>query len=184
MQPDTAASASRSEDSTACRPDECHCPTTSLPPPTPITTPITTPFPADEANVENLKQWLLNHYAANTCPHCPLPLMTGPPIALMVNPKATPMAIYSPIPVPLHWQDAVKAGLDGDVSLGVIEPVPFGEPVTWCHRMVVSKKKNDQPRHTVDLQVLNAHCKRDTHQTPSPFHQAMSVPSGKKKSCV
>ena len=48
--------------------------------------------------------------------------------------------------------------------------------------MVVCKKKNGQPRRTVDLQALNVHCKRETHHTPSPFHQAMSVPSGKKKS--
>ena len=108
--------------------------------------------------------------------------MTGPPLALMIDPKATPVAIHSPIPVPLHWQDKVKAGLDRDVSLGVIEPVPVGEPVTWCHRMVVYRKKNGQPRRTVDLQALNKHCARETHHTPSPFHQAMSVPGGKKKS--
>ena len=70
------------------------------------------------------------------------PLMTSPPLALMVDPEATPVVIHSPIPVPIHWQDEVKAGLDRDVSLGVIEPVPVGEPVTWCHRMVVCKKKN------------------------------------------
>ena len=38
--------------------------------------------------------------------------MTGPPLALMIDPKATPVAIHSPIPVPLHWQDKVKAGLE------------------------------------------------------------------------
>ena len=102
--------------------------------------------------------------------------------ALMVDPEATPVTIHSPIPVPIHWRDEVKAGLDRDVSLGVIELVPVGEPVTLCHRMVVCKKKNGQPRRTVNLQELNVHCKRETHHTPSPFHQAMSVPSGKKKS--
>ena len=56
---------------------------------------------------------------------------------LMVNPDATPIAHSSPIPVPLHWQDEVKVGLDRDVELGVLEPVPVGEPVTWCHRMVI-----------------------------------------------
>ena len=181
MNPDTTASASSSGESSTSRLDKCKCPERSLPPPIPIVI----PFPATAANVNNLKQWLLSHYAAstfNTCPHSQLPLMTGPPLALMVDPEATPVAIHSPIPVPIHWQDEVKAGLDRDVSLGVIEPVPVGEPVTWCHRMVVCKKKNGQPRRTVDLQALNVHCKRETHHTPSPFHQAMSVPSGKKKS--
>ena len=161
--------------------EQCDCPKRSMPPPLPTTI----PFPATEVNAEKLKQWLLKYYAASTfnvCPHSQLPLMTGPPLALMIDPKATPVAIHSPIPVPLHWQDKVKAGLDRDVNLGVIEPVPVGEPVTWCHRMVVCRKKNGQPRRTVDLQALNKHCARETHHTPSPFHQAMSVPGGKKKS--
>ena len=59
--------------------------------------------------------------------------MEGPPMKLMIDPKAEPVAHHSPIPVPIHWQDEVKAGLDRDVRLGVIEPVPIGEPVTWCY---------------------------------------------------
>ena len=31
---------------------------------------------------------------------------------------------------------------DRDVRLRVLEPVPVGEPVTWCHRMVICDKKN------------------------------------------
>jgi len=117
----------------------------------------------------------------NTCEHQTLPLMDGPPMKLMVDPNAEPVAHHTPVPVPLHWRDAVKAGLDHDVQLGVLEPVPIGEPVTWCHRMVVCPKKNGQPRRTVDFQALNAHATRETHHTPSPFHQARSVPNGKKK---
>ena len=100
---------------------------------------------------------------------------------LMIDPKATPTAYHSPISVPLHWQDDVKAGLDRDVRLGVIEPVPIGEPVTWCHRMVICTKKNGKPRRTIDFQALNIHATRETHHTQSPFHQARSVPHGKKK---
>ena len=95
---------------------------------------------------------------------------------LMVDPNATPVAHHTPVPVPLHWQDEVKAGLDQDIRLGVIEPVPVGEPVTWCHRMVVCAKKNGKPRRTVDFQALNAHAVRETHHTQSPFHQARSIP--------
>ncbi|CAG2189575.1 unnamed protein product [Mytilus edulis] len=99
----------------------------------------------------------------------------------MIDPKATPVACHTPVPVPLHWQDDVKASLDQDVRLGVIEPVPVGEPVTWCHRMVICSKKNGKSRRTVDFQALNAHAIRETHHTQSPFHQARSVPRGKKK---
>ena len=91
------------------------------------------------------------------------------------------MACHTPIPVPLHWRDDVTAGLNQNVRLGVIEPVPVGEPVTWCHRMVVCAKKNGNARRTVDLQPLNVHARRETHHTQSPFHQARSVPHCKKK---
>ena len=40
---------------------------------------------------------------------------------LMVDPDATPTAHHTPVPVPLHWQDQVKAGLDQDVRLGVLD---------------------------------------------------------------
>ena len=95
--------------------------------------------------------------------------MEGPPLQLMVDPNAKPVAVHTPVPVPIHWQHDVKMGLDRDVRLGVIEPVPIGEPVKWCHRMVVCAKKNGKPRRTVDLQALNAHATRKTHHTQSPF---------------
>ena len=103
---------------------------------------------------------------------------------LMIDPKATPTAYHSPIPIPIHWQDSVKAGLDRDVRLGVLEPVPVGEPVTWCQRMVICAKKNGKPRRTIDFQSLNSYATRETHHTQSPFHQARSVPHGKKKNSI
>ena len=159
----------------------CDCPRRQLPPPKPEKL----PFPATDDNRKKLEDWLLNYYRSstfNTCEHQQLPLMEGPPMRLMIDKNAEPTAHHTPIPVPLHWQDEVKAGLDQDVALGVIEKVPIGEPVTWCHRMVICAKKNGKPRRTVDFQALNAYATRETHHTQSPFHQARSVPSGKKKS--
>lgn len=159
---------------------QCDCPKRQAPP----QIPDKLPFPATEENVPKLRDFLLEHYKSstfNTCEHQLLPLMEGPPLKLMIDPDATPIACHTPVPVPLHWQDDVKAGLDQDVRLGVIEPVPVGEPVTWCHRMVVCAKKNGKPRRTVDFQALNAHAIRETHHTQSPFHQARSVPQDKKK---
>jgi hypothetical protein len=179
--PDTAAPVYHPEAGTDDEWEKCKCPRRCMPPPPPTAL----PFAATEENVSRLRQWLLDFYASSTfnvCPHNRLPLMAGPPLALMVDPEARPVAIHTPIPVPIHWQEEVKAGLDRDVRLGVIETVPVGDPVTWCHRMVVCRKKNGTPRRTVDLQALNSHCSRETHHTQSPFHQARSVPSGKKKS--
>ena len=67
------------------------------------------------------------------------------------------------------------------MRLGVIEPVPVGDPVTYCHRMVICAKKDGKPRRTVDMQSLNANATRETHHNQSPFHQARSVPAGMKK---
>ena len=108
-------------------------------------------------------------------------MMDMPPLCLMVDPNAMLVAHHTPVPVPIHWQEEAKAGIDRDIRLGVIEPVPIGEPVTWCHRMVICAKKDGSPRRMVDFQALNANASRETHHTTSPFHQARSVPSNKKK---
>ena len=108
--------------------------------------------------------------------------MEGVPMRLMVNPTAEPVAHHSPVPVPLHWQADVKKGLDQDMMLGVLEPVPVGEPVTWCHRMVVCAKKNCQPRRTVDFQVLNLHVTRETHHTH--ISSSMLYTQSQKEDCL
>ena len=82
------------------------------------------PYPATEDNRGKLENFLLERYKAstfNTCEHQPLPLMDGPPLRLMIDPHATPTTHHSPIPVPLHWQEEVKAGLDCDTRFGVLE---------------------------------------------------------------
>ena len=158
----------------------CNCPTREPPPPRPTRIPL----PPTEENRDKLEKYLLDYYASSTfnvCQHQSLPMMSGPPMRLMINLDAKPVAYHTPIPVPIHWQEEVKAGLDQDVRLGVIEPVPVGTPVTWCHRMVVCPKKSGKPRRTVDFQPLNHHATRETHHTQSPFHQVRSIPPHTRK---
>ena len=107
--------------------------------------------------------------------------MSGPPQLLSIDPTATPNSFHTPIPVPIHWQDEVKAGLDRDFCRGVLEKVPLGTPVTWCHRMVICTKKNGSLRRTINFQPLNRHATRETYQCQSPFHQARAVPRQTKK---
>jgi hypothetical protein len=54
-----------------------------------------------------------------------------PPIKLHLDSEANPVAVHKAVPVPIHWQQQVKAELDRDV----LEPVPIGEPVA-CHMVL------------------------------------------------
>ena len=177
QQPMSVSSAAASPRDEEC---DCSCPIHTKPPPLPTAL----PFPATDANWTALQNWILDRYQSstfNTCECQTLPLMESPPLELHVDPDAKPIAVHKPIPVPLHWQQEVKESIDRDVKLGVLEAVPVGKPVTWCHRMVTAWKKNGKPRRTVDMQVLNKHAVRETHHTQSPFLQATLVPAGTKK---
>ena len=154
---------------------ECGCPLRTMPP----GMPDKLPFACNPNNIEKMKQWLLDRYSSstfNTCPHQILPDMEGPPVSIHVNSKATPVAVHIPAQIPLHWHDQVEQDLKRDELLGVIEKVPHGETSTWCHRMVITRKKNGDPRRTVDLSPLNKHCVREVHATRAPFELAKAVP--------
>ena len=70
---------------------------------------------------------------------------TVPPLRLHVDPQASPTAVMSPSTIPVHWAEEVKAGLDRDERLGVIEKVPVNVPVTWCSRMLITAKSDGNP---------------------------------------
>ena len=107
--------------------------------------------------------------------------MEGPPVSFHVSDDFKPVKVTTPAPVALHWQERVKAELDWDVALGVLERVPYGEATDWCTRMVVTRKHDGGPRRTIDLSPLNQFCKRETHPSESPFRLARSVPQGSIK---
>ena len=56
--------------------------------------------------------------------------MSGPPLEIHLEKDAKPRACHTPAHVPIHWQKQVEADLIRDVRLGVMERVPFGEPVS------------------------------------------------------
>ena len=174
--------ATPSEPQPAERP--CSCPARTLPPPVPTSL----PFPATEENREKIETWIKETYASsafNQCSHQPLPLIkSSPPLKLYVDESAKPVAVHKPVPIPMHWMKEVKEQLDKDVRLGVLQPVPVGEPVTWCSRMIVCPKKDGKPRRTVDLQCLKKVSARQTHATESPFNQAVSVPKNTFKTVL
>ena len=58
-----------------------------------------------EAKPEKLRQWLPEYYASNTfntCEHQSLPMIDGPPLIIIVNPDATPYAVFTLLPIPAH----------------------------------------------------------------------------------
>ena len=63
---------------------------------------------------------------------------------------------HTPANVPLHWKERVYEDLLRNNSPGVFERVPYGEPVTWCHHMVITRKHDGSLQHTVDLSPLNS----------------------------
>lgn len=161
----------------------CGCPKRSTCPPPPEKI----PFPATDEHRHSLEEWIKERYAGsafNTCPHQQLHAMTGEPLKITFLPNHQPFAAHKPIPIPHHWKSEVKAQLDSDVDLGIIEPVPQGTPTTWCSRMIVVPKKDGTPRRTVDLQKLNKATHRETHHTPSPFNIVNGIPAGKKKTVL
>ena len=160
----------------------CGCPKRTLPP-----TYTDPPCELNDANRQQIEDYLLEHFKSSTfniCTHQPLPEMHGPPMRLMVDRTAKPVAIHKAIPVPVHFQEQVKLDLDSDVRLGVIEPVPFGTPTTWCSPMVICPKKDGKPRRTINFSQLNKIASRETHHTPSPYHLAREVPCNTKKTTL
>ena len=97
---------------------------------------------------------------------------------------ACPPVAYTPIPVPFHWKKQVKADLDRDVRLGMIERVPQGSISEFCSRMVIVSKPNGKPRRTVDFQALNKATLREVHHTPSPINLVSQIPAGKVKTVL
>ncbi len=90
------------------------------------------------------------HYKASTFNTCELPLRDGP-----LDPH-TSTSLQS------HCTGR-KMLKDCDVRLGVLEQVPVGEQVTWCHRMVTCAKKDGSLRRTI-LWMPMRHAK---HTTPN-----------------
>merc|ERR1712059_70878 len=86
------------------------------------------PFRITERNVGDIQKWILEYYSSsafNNCPHQPLPMMSGqPPLKILVKEGAEPHAIHKPATVPVHWQGQVRADLERDIALGVLERVP------------------------------------------------------------
>ena len=73
----------------------------------------------------------------------------SPPIKLIIDPEAKPVACHKLALVPIHFQEEMKADIDRDVKLGVLEEIGLNTPTTWCSRMCIKTKKNRKPQRTI-----------------------------------
>jgi len=106
--------------------------------------------------------------------------MDGPPMKIELIDGATPCKRYKAYTIPYHWRDSVKSQLEKMQAKDVIESVPVGEPIDWCHPIVVVPKKGSQePRITVDLSGLNKFVRRPAYPTKVPREVVARIPPWK-----
>ena len=95
-----------------------------------------------------------------------------------------PVAIHKAAIIPIHLKTRVKADLDRDVRLGILEKVPMNSPVRWLSRMLVTMKKDGSPHRIIDYKNLNNAIHPQTNLTKSPFMCASACPPKKLKTIL
>ena len=86
--------------------DSCSFPPRSVVP----VRPVALPFECTPANNSKIEEWQLHRFASstfNSCPHRPLPCMTGPSVEIHLGDGVIPRAVHTAAPVPIHWQEQV-----------------------------------------------------------------------------
>lgn len=107
--------------------------------------------------------------------------MQGKPMKIELVPGAIPCKKYKAHTVPFHWRSQVKEQIDSMVSKKIIEAVPVGEAIDWCHPMVVVAKKNSaETRITVDLTSLNKFVRRPAYPVKIPKEVVSRIPPGNR----
>ena len=67
------------------------------------------PYLDTEENISKLEVWLRDTFKdVFDTSQSPLPAMSGKPLHIHVSDDAIPHVNYSPIPIPVHWKQAVK----------------------------------------------------------------------------
>ena len=143
------------------------------------------PYSFVESSVPVLKKYIIDAFKDTAFSRePPFPAMNHRKGHIHLKADAIPYAVHTPIPVPHHFKETIKAMLDDHVARGIIKRVPIGTPVKWCAQMVITSRKDGRRRICVDYQRLNNQCLRETHHCAPPFQVASQVPPGKKKTVL
>ena len=133
-----------------------------------------------QENVPKLQEWLLDYYASsslNTSPHQRLLLInSSPSLWLYIRTDVKPVAVHKADSIPVNMAEQVKADLERDLRLWVLDWMPENTPGTWCSRMHCVLKKDMSPTCTVDFSQVNKQCERQTHYLEPPLKKAVEVP--------
>ena len=104
--------------------------------------------------------------------------MEGGAMKISLKEGAVPYHIPGSRPVPLAIRDEVKLMLDNKENRGIISRVT--EPRSWCHPMVVTRKKNGKPRLCIDTRKLNEYVNRPNHPTRNSKDIIQALAAGSK----
>ena len=108
-----------------------------------------------------------------------LKTMKGGPMSIkMRDVQIKPTFTSTARKCPYAFENLVKAKLEEDEALGIIEKVPIGEVTEWCSPAHFVMKPNGGVRSVVDLQGLNEYVQRPIHPFPVARDIIANIPSG------
>jgi hypothetical protein len=108
----------------------------------------------------------------------PLRTMKGDPMKIHIKPdvKIIPLNVCTRRKTPIAYREAVKAKIDSDLEMGIIERVDGVS--RWFSPMSFVPKPSGKVRSVVDLVQLNKFVDRPTHPFPAPKDIIASIPKG------
>ena len=93
----------------------------------------------DPRVVQGIKHSILQNFSKAFMDE-PFRAMTGPIMHIDLEEGAVPCRPYRARDIPFRWREAAQQQLNAMEAKEIIQKVPVGESLTWCHPMVVVSK--------------------------------------------
>ena len=113
------------------------------------------------------------------------PVMSSSAAHIHLKEGAVLKARHNPIPVPFHFKEPVRQVLWKDVERSIIALIPMSTPTNWCSTMVITAKKNGNPRRTrLPTPLLSVQAWDPPHWVTIPVGTASAIKNKKKPSPI